>query len=91
VETAPETRASGSTPDQTHAVLDTYVPIGNNSLTVDDDHDLKAGDRVIVQWTMSPAFIPMIGMDQIPSRKDGRTVIQRPTSMGLDLIGGPWP
>src|SRR5271169_6433953 len=27
----------------THSVLDTYVPIGSNTLRVDDDHDLKAG------------------------------------------------
>ena len=66
-----------------HAVLDTYVPIGTNMLSVDDDHDLKAGDRVLVQWSMTPAFIHMIGMDQIPSRKDGRTVMQWSTSMGL--------
>lgn len=67
----------------THNVLDTYVPIGSNTLTIDDDHDLKVGDRVIVQWSMTPAFIHMIGMDQIPSRRDGRTVIQWPASMGL--------
>jgi len=67
----------------THAVLDTYAPIGSSVLTVDDDHDLKAGDRVIVQWSMTSAFIHMIGMDEIPSRRDGRAVVQWPTSMGL--------
>jgi hypothetical protein len=67
----------------THAILDNYVPIGSSALTVDDDHDLKTGDRIIVEWAMGPAFIHAIGMDQIPSRKDGRTVVQWPASMGL--------
>jgi len=67
----------------THSVLNTYVPIGSNTLTVDDDHDLKVGDRVIVQWSMTPAFIHMIGMDQIPPRKDGRAVRQWPPTMAL--------
>src|SRR5271167_2559575 len=66
-----------------HAVLDTYVPIGSHLLTFDDDHDLKVGDRVIVQWSMTLAFIHMIGMDEIPPRKDGRAVRQWPPTMAL--------
>ena len=67
----------------THTILDNYVPVGSTVLTVEDDHDLKAGDRVIVQWAMGAAFIHVIGMDRIPSRRDGRTVVQWPESMGL--------
>jgi hypothetical protein len=66
-----------------HAVLDQYVPIGANTITVDDDHDLKVGDRVIVNWSMDAPFIHAIGMDRIPPRKDGRTVRQWEPGMGL--------
>ena len=66
-----------------HRILDEYVPIGANSITVDDDHDLKAGDRIIVNWSMDAAFIHAIGMDRIPARRDGRTVRQWEPGMGL--------
>ena len=66
-----------------HAILDGYVPIGANSITVDDDHDLKIGDRIIVSWSMDAPFISAIGMDRIPPRKDGRTVRQWEPGMGL--------
>jgi hypothetical protein len=67
----------------THAILDNYVPIGSSAITVDNDHDLKPGDRIIVQWAMGAAFIHAIGMDQIPPRKDGRAVRQWPPTMAL--------
>jgi hypothetical protein len=66
-----------------HTNLDQYVPIGANTITVDDDHDLKVGDRIIVNWSMDAPFIHAIGMDRIPPRKDGRTVRQWEPGMGL--------
>ena len=66
-----------------HKILDKYVPIGVNTITVDDDHDLKIGDRVIVDWAMDAPFIHVIGMDRIPKRKDGQTVRQWEPGMGL--------
>jgi hypothetical protein len=66
-----------------HAILDDYVPVGANTITVDDDRELKVGDRVVVQWTMDAAFIHAIGMDGIPPRPDGRRVRQWATNMRL--------
>lgn len=67
----------------THAIRDNYVPIGSSAITVDDDHDLKAGDRIIVHWEMGPAFIHVIGMNEIPPREDGRAVRQWSPTMAL--------
>jgi hypothetical protein len=66
-----------------HRIMDKYVPIGVNTITVDDDHDLKIGDRVVVDWAMDAPFIHLIGMDRIPERKDGQTVRQWEPGMGL--------
>jgi hypothetical protein len=66
-----------------HAIVDAYVPIGAKAITVDDDHDLRVGDRIIVNWSMDAPFISAIGMDRIPPRKDGRTVRQWEPGMGL--------
>ncbi|MFZ0820013.1 MAG: hypothetical protein WAM91_08075 [Candidatus Acidiferrales bacterium] len=66
-----------------HDILDDYVPVGANAITVDDDNDLKAGDRIIVQWSMDAAFIHSIGMDKIPPRRNGGTVRQWEPGMKL--------
>jgi hypothetical protein len=66
-----------------HAILGAYVPVGANTILVDDDHDLKVGDTIIVEWAMDALFIQTIGMDRIPPRKDGRTVRQWEPGMGL--------
>jgi len=66
-----------------HAIVDNYVPIGANSLTLDDAGDFRAGNRVIVEWKMSAAWIHTVGMDRIPPRKDGRTIYQWQPGMEL--------
>jgi hypothetical protein len=65
-------------------ILDEYVPLGAQSLTVDaPDKFFSVGDRVIVQWNMTDEFIHSIGMDEIPGRRDRREVKQWPTNMAL--------
>lgn len=66
-----------------HNILDAYVPVGANSLTIDDHDDLKPGDRVIVEWAMDANFIHSIGMDRIPPRPDGQAIVQWQPGMGL--------
>jgi hypothetical protein len=66
-----------------HAIVDEYVPIGTNTITVDDAHEFHAGDRVIVEWQMSAAWIHAVGMDSIPARKDGRAIYQWKPGMAL--------
>ena len=66
-----------------HAIVDEYVPIGAYTVTVDDAHDLQAGDRVIVEWAMNAAWIHAVGMDRIPPRKDGRAIRQWEAGMSL--------
>jgi hypothetical protein len=65
-------------------ILDDVVPVGAQTITVDAPDDFfKAGDRIIVQWNMTEAFIHMLGMDHIPPRRDGGEVRQWPTNMAL--------
>ncbi len=65
-------------------ILDDVVPVGAQTITVDaPDGFFKAGDRIIVQWNMTEAFIHMLGMDHIPPRRDGGEVRQWPTNMAL--------
>jgi|HubBroStandDraft_6_1064221.scaffolds.fasta_scaffold117466_2 hypothetical protein len=66
-----------------HPVLDEYVPIGADALTVDNVQDLHVGDRVIVEWAMTAAWIHAVGMDNIPGRKDGREIYQWQPGMEL--------
>jgi hypothetical protein len=66
-----------------HAILDQYVPIGASAITVEDDQDLKVGDRIIVEWRMDATFIHAIGMDRIPPRRDGGRVQQWEPGMAL--------
>jgi hypothetical protein len=53
-----------------------------HSITV-DGLIISVGDRVIMQWNMTEAFIHSLGMDRIPPRRDGGEVRQWPTSMAL--------
>lgn len=65
-------------------ILDDVVPVGAHSITVDAPADFfSVGDRIIVQWNMTEAFIHMLGMDSIPPRRDGGEVRQWPTNMAL--------
>jgi hypothetical protein len=66
-----------------HDILDNYVPIGATTITVKDSDDFKPGDRVVVQWAMDAEFIHVIGMDQIPPRRNGGEIKQWPVGMAL--------
>ena len=66
-----------------HAIVDNYVPIGADTLTVDDARDLYVGDRIIVEWQMTAPWIHSVGIDRIPPRKDGRTIYQWQPGMAL--------
>jgi hypothetical protein len=65
-------------------IVDEFVPLGAQTVTVDaPDGFFSVGDRVIVQWNMTDAFIHNLGMDRIPARRDEREVRQWQTSMAL--------
>jgi len=65
-------------------ILDDVVAVGSRVVTVDaPDKFFGVGDRVIVQWNMTEAFIHTLGMDRIPPRRDGGEVRQWPTNMAL--------
>jgi hypothetical protein len=66
-----------------HAIVDGYVPVGADALTVDNVQDLHTGDRVIVEWAMTAAWIHAVGMDHIPGRRDGREIYQWQPGMEL--------
>ncbi len=73
-----------------HALMDDYVPVGADAITVGNAQDapaddLKPGDRVIVQWKMTQQFIHTIGMDELAPRKDSREVLQWQPGMGLNF------
>ncbi len=58
------------------AVLDKYVPVGATSFRVADAGSFNVGDRVNVYRPSTQAWIEELGMDQIPPRSDGGTVVQ---------------
>ncbi len=66
-----------------HPVLDDYVPVGADTVTLDNVQDLHPGDRVIVEWAMTAQWIHAVGMDNIPGRKDGREIYQWQPGMEL--------
>lgn len=62
-------------------IMDQYVPVGSHSFRlISDDHDLKIGDKIIIERSGNEDWISEIGMDQIPPRPDyeetGRAIIQ---------------
>ncbi len=65
------------------AVADNYVPVGADSATVEDVRELHAGDRIIVEWKMTAAWIHAVGMDRLPPRRDGRAITQSQPGMAL--------
>ncbi|MCA9139223.1 MAG: hypothetical protein KDB00_20760, partial [Planctomycetales bacterium] len=60
----------------THNIVDKYVPIGATSVRVDSTSNWSVGDEVIVKRPSTAEWITAIGMDMIPPRSDGGTVIQ---------------
>ncbi|MFK8113949.1 MAG: cadherin-like domain-containing protein [Rubripirellula sp.] len=60
----------------THNIVDKYVPVGATSLQVDSTSNWSVGDPVIIKRPSTAAWISAIGMDNIPARSDGGTVVQ---------------
>lgn len=60
----------------THNIVDKYVPVGATSLRVDSTANWSVGDPVVVKRPSTAEWISAIGMDMIPPRSDGGTVIQ---------------
>lgn len=58
------------------AVLDKYVPVGATSFRVADASSFSVGDQVNVYRPSTQNWIEALGMDQIPPRSDGGTVVQ---------------
>lgn len=57
-------------------ITDDYVPVGAHSFSVDDASGFKPGDHVIVHRPSPENWIHLLGMDQIPPRKNGGVVNQ---------------
>jgi len=57
-------------------ITDIYVPVGAHALNVDDAEGLRVGDNIIVHRPSTENWIRLLGMDQIPPRKDGLRVVQ---------------
>jgi hypothetical protein len=53
------------------SITDDYVPVGANTVHVDNASAIKVGDHVIVQRPQEQNWIHDIGMDHLPSRPDG--------------------
>lgn len=68
--------------EEPRAIVDTYVPVGAEAVTLDSVDGLSVGDRVIVQRPFTAAFVAEIGMDQISPRA-GRTTVQWKPGRGL--------
>jgi hypothetical protein len=64
--------------EEPRAIVDAYVPVGAEAVTLDSAAGLAVGDRVIVQRPFTAAFIAEIGMDQIPARQGRKTVQWKP-------------
>jgi hypothetical protein len=57
-------------------IADKYVPVGATSFRVNDPSNFSVGDDVIVHRPSTAAWISAMGMDMIPPRADGGTVVQ---------------
>lgn len=68
--------------EEPRAIVDDYVPVGSQTVTLASAEGLSAGDRVIVQRPFTAAFVAEIGMDRIPQRA-GRETVQWKPGRGL--------
>jgi hypothetical protein len=68
--------------EEPRAIVDGYVPVGAETVTLDSAAGLAVGDRVIVHRPFTAAFIAEIGMDRIPARQ-GRKTLQWKPGRGL--------
>ncbi|MEM8680452.1 MAG: hypothetical protein AAGF97_13970 [Planctomycetota bacterium] len=57
-------------------ILDKYVPVGATSFRVADPGQYTVGDEVVVFRPSTANWISELGMDMIPPRPDGGTVVQ---------------
>jgi GEVED domain len=60
----------------THSIVDKYVPTGATSLRVDSTANWSVGDQIVVRRGSNAQWIAAIGMDSIPPRSDGGTIVQ---------------
>jgi hypothetical protein len=67
---------SGSLTGSTRNMVDDVVPAGARSFHVDSTAGLAVGNTVRVQRPHSADWVHDIGMDAIPPREDGGTVVQ---------------
>ncbi len=58
------------------AITDDLVPLGARSFHVEDSSPFDVGDKVIINRPSTAEWINDLGMDQIPSRSDGRAIRQ---------------
>jgi len=64
--------------EEPRVIVDAYVPVGAETVTLDSADGLSVGDRVVVQRPFTAAFVAEIGMDQIPPRPGRKTVQWKP-------------
>ncbi|TWT91959.1 GEVED domain-containing protein [Stieleria varia] len=70
----------------THNIVDKYVPVGATSLLVDSTSNWSVGDPVVVRRPSTQEWISAIGMDNIPPRSDGGTVVQWSPGSAFDQL-----
>lgn len=58
------------------AVVEKVVPVGASSFRIDSTDGWNVGDPIIVRRPSTEEWIAAIGMDSIPPRSDGGTVVQ---------------
>jgi hypothetical protein len=53
-------------------ILDTYVPSGHRSFTVNNSKPFAVGDKIVVDWAAGEKFMSATGMNQIKGASDTR-------------------
>ncbi len=66
-----------------HDIADAYLPCGSSRVTLAPEHDLAAGDHVIVEHPSTKAWITALGMDEFPSRGGGSWLDWKPGTLDL--------
>ena len=46
-------------------IINSYVPLGAQSVTVENNHDFKKGDAIMIERKPNKAWIKMLGMDNL--------------------------
>lgn len=72
-------RAFGSS----HAVVDSYVPVGAYRLKLDSTKGLKVGDRAVVERPSTKAWISALGMDRFATDGKGSWLDWKPGTLDV--------